>query len=63
VVFFFIGKQKVILFPKYRENDWETATGALKTWSIRNELRIGILYNYLNSLDQIKIKLFNHLSD
>jgi hypothetical protein len=51
------------LFPKYRENDWETATGALKTWSIRNELRIGILYNYLNSLDQIKIKLFNHLFD
>jgi hypothetical protein len=26
---FFIGKQKVILFPKYRENGWETAASAL----------------------------------
>jgi hypothetical protein len=26
---FFLGKQKVILFPKYRENGWETAASAL----------------------------------
>jgi hypothetical protein len=27
---FFLGKQKVVLFPKYRENGWETAASALK---------------------------------
>jgi hypothetical protein len=26
---FFIGKQKVVLFPKYRENGWESAASAL----------------------------------
>jgi hypothetical protein len=29
VVYFFIGKQKVVLFPKYRENGWESAASAL----------------------------------
>jgi hypothetical protein len=29
VEYFFIGKQKVILFPKYRENGWESAASAL----------------------------------
>jgi hypothetical protein len=27
---FFIGKQKVVLFPKYRENGWEFIGSALK---------------------------------
>jgi hypothetical protein len=27
---FFIGKQKVVLFPKYRENGWEFAASTLK---------------------------------
>jgi hypothetical protein len=29
VGYFFIGKQKVVLFPKYRENSWESAASAL----------------------------------
>jgi hypothetical protein len=28
VGYFFIGKQKVVLFPKYRENGWESAANA-----------------------------------
>jgi hypothetical protein len=28
-VVFFTGKQKVVLFPKYRENGWETNASAL----------------------------------
>jgi hypothetical protein len=27
----FLGKQKVVLFPKYRENGWEAAASALIT--------------------------------
>jgi hypothetical protein len=27
---FFIGKQKVVLFPKFRENDWASDTSALQ---------------------------------
>jgi hypothetical protein len=27
---FFIRKQKVVLFPKYRENGWETDESALR---------------------------------
>jgi len=27
---FFIGKQKIVLFPKYKENGWETAASALR---------------------------------
>jgi hypothetical protein len=30
VGYFFIGKQKVVLFPKYRENGWESAASALR---------------------------------
>jgi hypothetical protein len=30
VGYFFIGKQKVVLFHKYRENGWEFAASALK---------------------------------
>jgi hypothetical protein len=26
---FFTGKQKIVLFPKYRENGWESAASAL----------------------------------
>jgi hypothetical protein len=29
VGYFFIGKQKVVLFHKYRENSWESAASAL----------------------------------
>jgi hypothetical protein len=29
VGYFFIGKQKVVLFPKYRKNGWESAASAL----------------------------------
>jgi hypothetical protein len=29
VGYFFIGKQKVVLFPKYRKNGWESAVSAL----------------------------------
>jgi hypothetical protein len=29
VGYFFIGKQKVVLFPKYRENGWKSAASAL----------------------------------
>jgi hypothetical protein len=29
VGYFFIGKQKVVLFPKHRENGWEYAVSAL----------------------------------
>jgi hypothetical protein len=32
VEYFFIGKQKVVLFPKYRENDWESAASALNIY-------------------------------
>jgi hypothetical protein len=28
-VVFFIGNQKVVLFPKYRENSWEITASAL----------------------------------
>jgi len=27
---FFLGKQKVVLFPKYRKNGWEAAASALR---------------------------------
>jgi hypothetical protein len=30
VGYFFIGKQKVVLFPKYRENGWESAASTLR---------------------------------
>jgi hypothetical protein len=30
VGYFFIGKQKVVLFLKYRENSWESAASALR---------------------------------
>jgi hypothetical protein len=30
VGYFFIGKQKVVLLPKYRENGWESAASALR---------------------------------
>jgi len=30
VGYFFIGKQKVVLFPKYRKNSWESAASALR---------------------------------
>jgi len=33
VGYFFIGKQKVVLFPKYRENGWESAASALTSSS------------------------------
>jgi hypothetical protein len=33
VWYFFIGKQKVVLFPKYRENGWESAASALTPYS------------------------------
>jgi hypothetical protein len=29
VGYFIIGKQKVVLFPKYKENGWESAANAL----------------------------------
>jgi hypothetical protein len=29
VEYFFIGKQKIVLLSKYKENDWESATSAL----------------------------------
>jgi hypothetical protein len=29
VGYFFIGKQKIVLFPKHRENGWESAASAL----------------------------------
>jgi len=28
-VIFFIGKQKIVLFLKYKENDWKSAASAL----------------------------------
>jgi hypothetical protein len=31
---FFLGKQKVVLFPKYRENGWEAAASALSQTSL-----------------------------
>jgi hypothetical protein len=30
VGYFFIGKENVVLFPKYRENGWESAANALR---------------------------------
>jgi hypothetical protein len=30
VGYFFIGKQKVVLFPKYRKNGWKSAASALR---------------------------------
>jgi hypothetical protein len=35
VGYFFIGKQKVVLFPKYRENGWESAASALRIAVVR----------------------------
>jgi len=29
VEYFFIGKQKIVLFPKYRESGWKSAANAL----------------------------------
>jgi hypothetical protein len=29
VKYFFIGNQKVVLFPIFRENDWEVAASTL----------------------------------
>jgi hypothetical protein len=28
---FFLGKQKVVLFPKYKENGWEAASALSNT--------------------------------
>jgi hypothetical protein len=39
VGYFFLGKQKVVLFPKYRENGWESAASAL----MLNFDRLGLL--------------------
>jgi hypothetical protein len=33
VGYFFIGKQKVVLFPKNRKNGWKTDASALKEMS------------------------------
>jgi hypothetical protein len=30
--YFFIEKQKVVLFLKYRKNGWESAASALRQW-------------------------------
>jgi hypothetical protein len=30
VKYFFIGNQKIVLFPKFRKNDWEAAARALR---------------------------------
>jgi hypothetical protein len=38
VGYFFIGKQKVVLFPKYRENGWESAASALKQWFLLEKI-------------------------
>lgn len=32
---FFIGKQKVVLFLKYRENGWKSAASALKEYATK----------------------------
>jgi hypothetical protein len=34
VGYFFIGKQKVVLFPKHRENGWESVVNALTKTSL-----------------------------
>jgi hypothetical protein len=39
---FFIGKQKLVLFPKYRENGWKFAANALIVSMFEHEL-CGIL--------------------
>jgi hypothetical protein len=38
---FFLGKQKVVLFPKYRKNGWEAAVSAL---THRRRSCIAIIY-------------------
>jgi hypothetical protein len=30
-MYFFIGKQKVVLFRKYRKNGWESAASSLRS--------------------------------
>jgi hypothetical protein len=35
VGYFFIGKQKVVLFLKYRENSWKSAASAMREWRVR----------------------------
>jgi hypothetical protein len=40
VGYFFIRKQKIVLFPKYRENGWESAASALRT--IRKSISLAI---------------------
>jgi hypothetical protein len=32
VVYFCIGKQKVVWIPKLKENGWEAAASALMSW-------------------------------
>jgi hypothetical protein len=54
VEYFFIGKQKVVLFPKYRKNGWESATSALSPTSDCSANLMGIIY--------INKKSFYHLS-
>jgi hypothetical protein len=36
VGYFFIEKQKVVLFPKYRENGWESVANALSHFALLN---------------------------
>jgi hypothetical protein len=37
---FFIGKQKIVLFLKYRENSWEFVASALNIWYSVSSLKL-----------------------
>jgi hypothetical protein len=52
VEYFFIGKQKVVLFLKYRENGWESAASAL-SFSL---LCVNLLLHFLSSFEPLQAR-------
>jgi hypothetical protein len=59
--FFFIGKQKIVLFLKYRKNGWETDGSALSSLYPKSYLNI---FNYIiPKSHSLFIRLcYNHVS-
>jgi hypothetical protein len=70
VGYFFIGKQKVVLFPKYRENSWEFAASALRPFLVNSSnffqilakqstfVILSITFNKLHTPNSSSIYLF-----
>jgi hypothetical protein len=57
---FFIGKQKIVLFPKYRENGWESAASALRPLYSKSK-KIDLKINYLDKNTNLTRIVIEHL--